>query len=636
MAAKKPQTKAPAEKRSVPWKLIAVVSTVVIPLVGYLVSQNVYLSMRMAGLKETLDNQLPEFNLNSLKYDSMLPQDVKEHFDKLFSDSRKWFETLDFEVGRSLAADGAKPKHPVVLLPGIISTGLESWTTTADNASYFRKRLWGSTSMIRTVLFDKEKWVKHLSLDPVTGLDPPGIRVRAAKGLDAASYFAAGYWIWSKIIENLAAVGYDINMIHLAAYDWRVSMYNLEKRDHFYSQVQAQIELNTKVYGEKTVLVSHSMGSTVALYFLKWIEKKEGAQWVDKHIESLTSLAGTWFGVPKAMGALLTGEMRDTVQVPPLLAYLLERFFSSHERAALFRSWAGSASMLIKGGDAVWGNETWAPDDLEGAQSTHGNIYEYAAPQNVSENANVSEKSQSVKSRKFTASQAIPWLLQNTPSDFQKMIAQNYSNGLERNTKQIRRNNDDQTKWTNPLEVALPNAPNMKIYCVYGWGKPTERSYWMRRGAVEYTDQPWKDSENGTDAAQDKRLPNQTHAFPRYQTNRIDSRINFENAIPKVGAGCRMGEGDGTVSLISLGAMCTHGWKLKRYNPAGVKVVTQEILHQPDELDLRGGPKTGDHVDILGARDLNDLVVKIAVGRGDQIKDRIYSPIREYAAKIRW
>lgn len=41
-----------------------------------------------------------------------------------------------------------------------------------------------------------------------------------------------------------------------------------------------------------------------------------------------------------------------------------------------------------------------------------------------------------------------------------------------------------------------------------------------------------------------------------------------------------MGEGDGTVSLLSLGAMCVEGWKRPRWNPAGIKVTTVEVsLH---------------------------------------------------------
>lgn len=41
--------------------------------------------------------------------------------------------------------------------------------------------------------------------------------------------------------------------------------------------------------------------------------------------------------------------------------------------------------------------------------------------------------------------------------------------------------------------------------------------------------------------------------------------------------GIKMGEGDGTVSLLSLGAMCAEGWKRPRWNPGGIKVVTVEV-----------------------------------------------------------
>jgi phospholipid:diacylglycerol acyltransferase len=31
---------------------------------------------------------------------------------------------------------------------------------------------------------------------------------RAAVGLEAADYVIGGYWVWGKIIENLAEIGY--------------------------------------------------------------------------------------------------------------------------------------------------------------------------------------------------------------------------------------------------------------------------------------------------------------------------------------------------------------------------------------------------------------------------------------------
>ncbi|PKI82533.1 hypothetical protein MVES_003485 [Malassezia vespertilionis] len=614
------------------WKIVAGVLTLSVAVVAWLVSRDP--EWQTDALLKALDYKLSDLGLDTLKYNFVLPKDIRLQLGNILSSSHNWFETLDFKIGRELAEAGAKPEHPVILLPGIISTGLESWTSKGHSAKYFRERLWAGNSMIKMVLFDKDRWVRHLKLDPKTGLDPSGVHVRAAKGLDAASYFAAGYWIWSKIIQNLAAVGYDINKIYLASYDWRLSMYNLEIRDHFYSELKSRFELNLAVTGKKTVFVSHSMGATVALYFFKWIEEEVGSEWIEKHVESLVSISGTWLGVPKAVAALFTGEMRDTVEVPRIIEYLLEHFFSSHERANLFRSWAGSSSLLIKGGDLVWGNEHGAPDDHANASVTQGNLLEYAARGNVSEDLDVTEASQSVQSRKFTTDATLPLILQHTPIEYQNMIATNYSFGFEKDAKQIQRNNKDPRKWTNPLEVQLPNAPSMKIYCIYGWGKSTERSYWMRAVDAKYSVDT--DGMNFTDPLDNANSANQTVYFPQMEESRIDSRINFENGEPVVNSGCRMGEGDGTVALLSLGAMCVEGWKRKRYNPAGIEIITHEVKHEPDVLDIRGGPSTADHVDILGNAAVNEMILNVATGRGHLVKEHIGSPIREFADNIAW
>jgi len=46
----------------------------------------------------------------------------------------------------------------------------------------------------------------------------------------------------SKIIENLAVVGYDADNLVLTPYDWRLSMYNLEERDGYFSRLKTVIE----------------------------------------------------------------------------------------------------------------------------------------------------------------------------------------------------------------------------------------------------------------------------------------------------------------------------------------------------------------------------------------------------------
>ena len=43
----------------------------------------------------------------------------------------------------------------------------------------------------------------------------------------------------------------------------------------------------------------------------------------------------------------------------------------------------------------------------------------------------------------------------------------------------------------------------------------------------------------------------------------------------------------------------------------------------------------GDHVDILGRSSLNDLILRVAGGKGDLIEDTIYSKILEYADKVK-
>jgi hypothetical protein len=60
--------------------------------------------------------------------------------------------------------------------------------------------------MMRALVMDKEEWKRHIMLDKVTGLDPPGIKIRAAQGFDATDFFITGYWIWNKILENLVII----------------------------------------------------------------------------------------------------------------------------------------------------------------------------------------------------------------------------------------------------------------------------------------------------------------------------------------------------------------------------------------------------------------------------------------------
>ncbi|KAJ9297789.1 hypothetical protein DTO271G3_4010 [Paecilomyces variotii] len=555
----------------------------------------IFVAVFFANQNEVISlDSLMDLNLDALV--DVIPQGIVKDFREFSQHERDAVSYDSFSVGLQLQAQGIRAKHPVIMVPGVISTGLESWGTNDESRQYFRKRLWGSWSMMRALVMDKAGWKNHIMLDKETGLDPPGIKLRAAQGFDATDFFITGYWIWNKIIENLASIGYDPTNAFTAAYDWRLSYMNLEVRDQYFTRLKSYIETAVAVSGEKVTLTSHSMGSQVVLYFFKWVENekhgKGGKDWVNKHIDSWINVSGCMLGALKGLTAVLSGEMRDTAQLNAFAVYGLEKFLSKEERAEIFRAMPGISSMLPKGGDAVWGNSTWAPDDQPGQPFTYGNLI------------NFRETNSTWTRKNLTVGEALPYMLGQSDTWYREMALSSYSHGVAHTTKEVEANENDPRTWVNPLESRLPLAPDMKIYCFYGVGKPTERSYWY----------------------QEERDP-----LTKLNVS-IDTTVTNDEGVDH---GVAMGEGDGTVNLLSTGYMCAKGWRMKRYNPARINVTVFEMPHEPDRFSPRGGPNTGDHVDILGRASLNDLILRVAGGRGSEIPETFVSNIREYAERVK-
>ena len=157
---------------------------------------------------------------------------------------------------------------------------------------------------------------------------------------------------------------------------------NLEKRDMYFSRLKFQVELFHRRSGEKTYLMAHSMGSIVAHFFLKWVESPLGGNggpaWVDEHVAGFINIAGPLLGVPKTLSALISGEMKDTAELNTVLEYIRENLISTSDLLRLFRSFSSLSSMIPKGSDAIWGNSTWAPEDIytSKGQFTHGKLVE--------------------------------------------------------------------------------------------------------------------------------------------------------------------------------------------------------------------------------------------------------------------
>ncbi|KAF9579305.1 hypothetical protein BGW38_004492 [Lunasporangiospora selenospora] len=577
-----------------------------------------------AAYMEAFAHYFQEFDFGSMVPSGMVTDEFIGNISAMFKPEILTEE--EFYPGEALRAEhGFKPKHP-----------------------YFRKRMWGTTTMFRAVLLDKDCWIANMRLDSKTGLDPEGVRLRAAQGLEAADYFVQGYWVWAPIIKNLAAIGYDNNNMHLASYDWRLAFANLETRDHYFSRLKSSLELSMKTSGEKNVLVAHSMGSLVLFYFFKWVESdlggKGGPNWVNDHVHTFVNIAGPMLGVPKTLAAVLSGEVRDTAQLGVVSSYVLEKFFSRRERADLFRSWGGLSSMIPKGGNRVWGSAKSAPDD-----GTHDEeetrLKESLARHNGQDKIKTTTVEQAVQDKEdgidpvsfgamlafaegsdmkhHSMDDSMTLLSKMAGSDFNNMLATNYSVGAALTRKEIEASDKLPTSWTNPLQATLPMAPKMKVYCLYGVGKSTERSYSYNRMS-RFSPQIF-DQRPGEVADESGQVPNIY----------IDTTVHDDKL--GISYGIHQGDGDGTVPLLSTGYMCVEGWKKEVYNPSKMKVITREFTHysSPSPVDIRGGKRTADHVDILGNFQVTKDLLTIAAGRdGDGLDEQIFSKIREYADKV--
>lgn len=176
---------------------------------------------------------------------------------------------------------------------------------------------------------------------------------------------------------------------------------------------------------------------------------------------------------------------------------------------------------------------------------------------------NTSTVNSSTTTPNLTMDDATSYILSHVPASYQTMIHSNFSFGIERDPTIIAANDNDHRKWTNPLEVRLPNAPSLSIFCLYGHGKETERGYFYQQGGYESDDSPTE--QDPTCAAPDceETTPRAPLDLPLSRKVWIDPSVTLgDHHLPRVRSGVVFGEGDGTVSLLSLGAMCVDGWKV--------------------------------------------------------------------------
>ncbi|XP_027106777.2 putative phospholipid:diacylglycerol acyltransferase 2 [Coffea arabica] len=576
--------------------------------------------------------------------------------------------------GARLRREGLTALHPVVLVPGIVTGGLELWEGKPCSEGLFRKRLWGGNF---AEIFKRPLCLlEHLSLDNETGLDPPGIRVRAVAGLVAADYFAPGYFVWANLIENLAKIGYEGKNMFMAAYDWRLSFQNTEIRDQTLSRLKSQIELMYLTNGrKKVVVVPHSMGVIYFLHFLKWVEAPPpmggggGPDWCNKHVKAIMNIGPAFLGVPKAVGSLLSAESKDVAflraMAPGLFSSKTLGLQTLEHAMRVGRTWDSVISLLPKGGETIWGNLDWSPEEghvcdslkkrqlQASASDDKGNnsdsrrafhvkeLTKYGRIVSFGKNASELPSSQFsplvfkgsstnsagvscgkvwteynemshdsirrvAENKAYTAETVMDLLRLVAPKLMQRAEAQ-FSHGIAENLDDPKYNH--YKYWSNPLETKLPNAPDMEIYCLYGAGLPTERSYVYKL----------------TPPDRCKSIPFQ-----------IDGSADGSNSCLK--GGVYFGDGDESVPVLSGGFMCAKGWRGRtRFNPSGIATYIREYHHKAPRSLLEGrGLESGSHVAIMGNVAFIEDVLRVAAGASGAGLggDKVYSDIMRMSERI--
>jgi len=577
----------------------------------------------LPAMNDTYNNIMEKINKDQMNNNNVNETDTKRR------PGEKFKSIILLETGQQV-----RPKHPVIFVPGFITGGLQLWAGEECLRKRFRESIWAGNSMASAFLADKECWLRHVELDPLTGMDPlmlgnneSYIKVRAQQGLEAADYFVSSYWIFGKLIHSLADIGYDPNNMDMVTYDWRMAYPLLEERDGFLTDFKVKVErMVAKNNGEKIVLMGHSMGNLVVLFFLRWVvEPKKrgggggGSDWVNQHVESFINIAGPMLGVPKAISTLLSGEMKETA-VLGTLGKLLEGYLAAKRRKEIISSWASVWSMLPKGGPALWevgaDNSSIPESDssparvLEPPSGAFHSMEEVCNaeeddacynPLNDAINSTINEFAKKSKAS-INLDDVLQFLLDYGGGLGPKVAASRYHSFQSGG-----RSPPILSQWHNPVATPLPVAPSMKIYCMYGVGVDTEAGYAYKSNLDEtgqYLDPPFVIDTNAT-------------------------KGNMVN-------GVRLTNGDGSVPLLSLGYMCADGWiNNRKLNPSKIQVITKEFEHEATFVmsdPLRAGPKAGEHCDILGNEELTYDVLKIVTG--EKVDTRIISDIKNMAATI--
>lgn len=189
-------------------------------------------------------------------------------------------------------------------------------------------------------------------------------------------------------------------------------------------------------------------------------------------------------------------------------------------------------------------------------------------------------------------------------------------------------------KWFgHPLHSKLPNAPKMKMFCFYGVGKSTERSYrYTKDGLGEHH----HGGEDGNKQTHQRTASTSLTANASVVAKQYKLDVESDPSQLEWQKGTLSVDGDGSIPLVSLGYACASPWRTKSKNPSAIPIKIREYKHQPKTLIEGGfqGVTEGEHVNIMGNVDMIRDVLTVVTGHGDALEERITSDLPNIVRKI--
>ncbi len=89
---------------------------------------------------------------------------IRNSFENIMKKFNLTSEEFQLRPGQRLS-HYRQPSMPIIIIPGIISTGLELWQGTQCASGKFLHRFWTSMQMVGNIGRDHQCWLKHISLN---------------------------------------------------------------------------------------------------------------------------------------------------------------------------------------------------------------------------------------------------------------------------------------------------------------------------------------------------------------------------------------------------------------------------------------------------------------------------------------